>query len=88
MQAIKLNTQRVDETVHHVVLDEEQLKALVVEAVSKAAGVTIDGKAIRLTQCHLSKRMGSAGSEYSATCAIAIDHQLQPLAKPSKEPTC
>ena len=82
MPAIKVNTQRVDETVHHVTLNDGQLKALVAEAVSKAAGVTIDGKAVRLKQCYLSSRMGSTGSEYSATCTITIDHQAQSPAAP------
>jgi len=83
MQPIKVNTQHVDETVHHVVLDEGQLRTLVAEAVSKAAGVTIDGKAVRLKQCYLSSRMGSAGSECSATCTITVDHRAAPRDRPA-----
>jgi hypothetical protein len=79
MDAIKVNTRRVDETVHHVVLTDAQLRAMVAEAVSKAAGVSIDGRAVRLKQCYLSGQMGSTGSEYSATCTITIDHQVQPV---------
>lgn len=78
MDPIKLNTRRLNQTVHHTVLDHEQLKALVLDAVTKAAGVTVDRRAVRVDQLYLSNSMGSTGTEYRATCTIVVDHQAQP----------
>ena len=78
MDPIKLNTRRLDQTVHHTVLDHEQLKALVLDAVAKAAGVTVDRRAVRVDQLYLSNNMGSTGTEYRATCTLVVDHQAQP----------
>jgi hypothetical protein len=78
MESIKVNTRRQDQTIHHVVLNDEQLKALVLEAVARAAGVTIDRRAVRVDQLYLSSNMGSTGTEYRATCTITVDHQAQP----------
>lgn len=78
MDPIKLNTRRLDQTVHHTVLDHEQLKALILDAVAKAAGVTIDRRSVRVDQLYLSNNMGSTGTEYRATCTIVIDHQTLP----------
>ena len=78
MDPIKLNTRRLDQTVHHTVLDHEQLKALVLDAVTKAAGVTVDRRSVRIDQLYLSNNMGSTGTEYRATCTLVVDHQAQP----------
>ena len=78
MNPIKLNTRRLDQTVHHTVLDHEQLKALVLDAVTKAAVVTVDCSAVRVDQLYLSNSMGSTGTEYRATCTIVVDHQINP----------
>jgi len=80
METIKLNTQRQDQTIHHAVLDDQQLKALVLDAVARAAGVTIDRRAVRVDQLYLSSNMGSTGTEYRATCTIVVDHLAQPSA--------
>jgi len=80
MESIKVNTQRKDQTIHHAVLDGKQLETLVLEAVSKAAGVTVDRRAVRVDQLYLSSNMGSTGTEYRATCTIVVDHQAQPRA--------
>ena len=78
MEAIKVNTQRQDQTIHHAVLDGKQLEALVLDAVAKAAGVTVDRRAVRVDQLYLSSNMGSTGTEYRATCTIVVDHQALP----------
>lgn len=78
MESIKLNTRRLDQTVHHAVLDYEQLKALVLEAVGKAAGVTVDRRSVRVDQLYLSSNMGSTGTEYRATCTLVVDRRAQP----------
>jgi len=86
MQPIKVNTERVDKTVHHVALSHEQLEALVLDAVAKAAGVTIDRRIVRVRQCYLSSRMGSIGTEFSATCTIEVDHQAEPVESAASPP--
>lgn len=78
MSPITLNTKRLDQTVHHAVLDNEQLKALVLEAVAKAAGVTIDRRAVRVDRLYLSSEMASTGTKYRATCTLVVDHASQP----------
>lgn len=78
MEVIKVNTRRQDQTIHHVALDDKQLRALVLEAVAKAAGVQVDHRAVRVDQLYLSSNMGSTGTEYRATCTIIVDHQAQP----------
>jgi len=78
METIKVNTRRQDQTIHHAVLDGKQLEALVLDAVAKAAGVTVDRRAVRVDQLYLSSNMGSTGTEYRATCTIVVDHQARP----------
>ena len=48
MSLIELKTQRLDQTIHLAVLDEAQLKALVLEAAAKEAGVTVDRHTVRV----------------------------------------
>lgn len=80
MESIKVSTKRQDQTIHHAVLDGKQLEALVLEAVARAAGVTIDRRAVRVDRLYLTSRMGSTGSEFEATCTIVVDHQAAPAA--------
>lgn len=75
MQPIQVNTERVDKTVHHVVLSQAQLEAMVIDAVAQAAGVVVDKRGVRVRRCDFSSRMGSIGTEYSATCTIEVDHK-------------
>lgn len=74
MSKIAINTQRVDETVHHISLNEQQLKALILSAVSEAAGVEVDNVAVKVRRFDLTSRMGSIGTEYGATVTIVVDH--------------
>jgi hypothetical protein len=75
MSKIAVNTSRVDETIHHVVLSEAQIRALIVGSVAKAAGVEVDGCSVKVRQFYLTRRdsVGS-GAEYGATCTIVVDH--------------
>lgn len=74
MSEIAIKTQRTDETVHCAVLNETQIKALVLSAVAEAAGVKVDNRAVKVRRLELTSRMGSAGTECSIVVAIVVDH--------------
>lgn len=84
MYGIAINTTRIDETVHHVVLDEAQIKALLVSAVAKAADVAVDGSAVKVRLFHISRRDTSTGGEYTATVSLTVDHAVSSVSLPTK----
>lgn len=86
MNSIQITTKRQDQTIHHAVLDGKQLESLVLEAVAKAAGVTVDRRVVRVDRLYLTSRMGSTGSEYEATCTIIVDHLTAPATDASPPP--
>lgn len=74
-----ISTTEVNETRHRARLNQKQLEALVAEAVAKAAGVTLDGRAVRVEQCYIGNEDSmSTGPQRYAECTIVVDHRPQP----------
>lgn len=81
MKPIEVSASRVNETRHRVVLSEEQMKTILVEAVAKAAGVSLDDASVRVEQCCFTSRDRSNGVEREALCVIVVDHHAAAAAE-------
>lgn len=76
-----LRTTEVRHTEHRVVLAECELKAVIIEAVAKAAGVDLDQPGVRVDTFHITTvDRGSAGMEKQAKVVIIVDHAPEPVA--------
>lgn len=78
MDKINVNTREVNETKHFARLSQAQLKALILNAVAKEAGVSLDLDHVKVERCWLTSRSTSNGAEYEAECVIVVDHLAAP----------
>ncbi|OXI42469.1 hypothetical protein [Burkholderia aenigmatica] len=73
MSEIAIKAIRTNTTTHRAVLRDGEIERILAEKVCGLAGIdrTSDNVQVRV---HLSSRMGSCGSENSATVEVTIDH--------------
>lgn len=77
---ITVHTTHVAETRHRAHLDEEQLHALIAQAVAEQAGVDLDAENVRIERVWISCNSGSINraAVYSAEVTLVVDHRPQP----------
>lgn len=73
MSDIKISVARTNTTTYRAVLDEREIKRILANKVCGLACVASGADAVEV-RIYLSSRMGSCGSEHSATVEVTIDH--------------
>jgi hypothetical protein len=74
MEPIIVAATRVDQTRHAATLGQAQIRALVVEAVAKAAGVPLSASNVMVDQVLFVFNDTNPGREVSVQCTLVVDH--------------
>jgi hypothetical protein len=76
---ISVKTERVNEERHYAHLDQDQLTAIITEAVAKAAGVRLAQSGVKVTRCWIrTEHWDGRGTVAKAEVEIVVDRADQP----------